>query len=677
MAEARRPGAEGARRTEGTDASGHGEVVVAVPRLPTSLAPWRTLDRLADHVARDLVFTGLLRRDPTHAPWAVPALADRCVGLGRLAARGSESAAADPAPSSARTTPAAGDASAAGAPRAAMDDGGSDTAATIGPPAERTEPAAASGTAGTSGGDTGFDRGMPGTAPAPVAPSRPATGGRPAAEAIQAPESSSGGGAAGPGPTDGGPISAVPGPREVYCHVSEAAVFHDGTAVRPEDVVASVEAVLDPRASRLRDDLVLRHLRSVEIVDGPPNRALEAGTWVGPRHAERDGRWVHMRFSVSDPMVFERISAISVLRAADVRRTSHPTVGAGPFRVRSMSPDRLELVPVLRKEGMPSAVVLRAVPDGADRLRLLRRRRVHVVWPVSPTHVPNVLRRTGTASRFRGYLTVLPVYDLAAFRIDRPALSDLRVRRALDQLMPRSRIAEGLASLVVPVRPPSLDAAATELDLAALEAAGPNFHPARYGLPVRPSAAEDEAGQARADALLDQAGFRRDPRGIRRREDEALRLVLLYPRGETSRNIASEVATALEARGIVVARASASFGYLRSGPLADADFDVAVLRLSMVRAKDPTPYFHSDGFSNVFGVKDASLDAALEAFVTARTAADRRRALQRVAARLSEIVPFAVLAVPAEIVLVDRTLAPPRIVDGVLDLRSLSWASSG
>ncbi len=608
-------------------------VVVLVPRLPASLAPWHHLDRLADHLARDLVFRGLVVRDPSAAPWARPGIADACVGMG--ASRRSENA-GEPAGEGSGT---GGDGSGAGP----ATEGGGGAAGTAGAVPE------AGRDAGEGAGSAGSGEARDGAGKAV-----------PLASSAEAPRQS-------------GPVGGLPGILRIYCHLPADLRFHDGAPVRPEDVVASVGALVDPRAARLRDDLVLRHLRGAEAVPGPPPD-VAGGMWVGTARPERDGRWVRIDFVVADPLAFERLASVAVLPARDVRRTARPRVGAGPFRLRSMSPDRIELVRTVPERGAPSVVVVRAVPDGADRLRLLRRRKAHVVWPVAPHHVPEELRRTGTGARFRGYLSVLPVYDVAAMRVDRPPLRDVRVRRAVDALLPRAAVAEARASLVVPVRPPALDEPASELDLAAIEAAGPEFRPARYGLPLPPDPAEDAAGRSLALERLAEVGYAPDPKGTLRRDGEPLRLVLLYAHDEGARRHARLVEGALEEAGLLVGHASAAFGYLRAGPLAQGAFDLALLRMSFVRTKDPTPYFHSRGNLNVFGLADAKVDGILEAFRTARTAGERRRALEDLAARLADLVPFGVLAVPAEVLLVDRSLAEPRISDGVLDLGSLRWA---
>ncbi len=713
-----------------TEQGGPREVVVLVPRLPTTLAPWRPLDRLADHIARDLVMTGLVRADHAGYPWAVPAVADVCVGVGPAAVAseapgGGEEADGDgpgtgshdgaspsgdaprgrrPGPSSGRNLPTMGESGSAPVPiesppqaegketkrpgeegAGAGGDGGPPAiaqgnlptpAGPATPPAPGSPPAP--GPAGPSG---------PTAAPGALAPSASASdsspqpfaaaGWPPGTEASPSPEGSGARKASPNRPlgASGRPGAPAPAIRRIYCHIPAQRRFHDGRPLSPADVVASIGAVVDPRAGELRGALGLWHLRGAEAVDGPP-AAASAGVWVGSgRDVAADGRWVRVDFSIADPLAFERLSAVSVLPARDVRRTRRPTVGAGPFAVRSMTADRIELVRVERGAAEPGVVVLRAVPDGADRLRLLRRHSAHVVWPVASAHVPDELRRTGTAARFRGYLAVTPAFDLVAYRLDRPMMRDLNVRRALDALIPRAAVAKLLGTLVVPGRPPGTDEGAFRLDLAAIEAGGPAFHPARFGLPVAPTEEEDLARRQAAAALFESAGIVADERGVLRRGKDPLRVVLLYDHGPRARAIARIVERALEAGGVQVGHATAAFSYLRAEPIAKGAFDLALVKLAFGRNRDPTPYFYRNGFSNLFGLEDAIIDTSLEAYRTARTPAERRFAERSIETRLAELVPFSVLAHPAQVILVDRRLAEPVFRGGVLDLASLTFAS--
>ncbi len=54
-------------------------VVVAIPALPKTLDPFKSLEPWAQRIVDDVVFEGLMARSETGAPWATPALADLCV----------------------------------------------------------------------------------------------------------------------------------------------------------------------------------------------------------------------------------------------------------------------------------------------------------------------------------------------------------------------------------------------------------------------------------------------------------------------------------------------------------------------------------------------------------------------------------------------------------------------
>ncbi|MSR14605.1 MAG: ABC transporter substrate-binding protein [Gammaproteobacteria bacterium] len=102
--------------------------------------------------------------------------------------------------------------------------------------------------------------------------------------------------------------------------------FHDGTAVRAADVVATYRAILDPaRASPHRS--ALAHVQAITALDS---------------------RTVEFKLSRADPL-FPGLLQLGILRAADAARTtiSAQPVGSGPFRVtHTLSPNRLSLTRV-------------------------------------------------------------------------------------------------------------------------------------------------------------------------------------------------------------------------------------------------------------------------------------------------------------------------------------------
>lgn len=62
-------------------------LVIGVRRLPTGFDPLGGLDPWARRIADDLLFEGLTRRTPDEAPFATPALADRCIAEPKEAPR--------------------------------------------------------------------------------------------------------------------------------------------------------------------------------------------------------------------------------------------------------------------------------------------------------------------------------------------------------------------------------------------------------------------------------------------------------------------------------------------------------------------------------------------------------------------------------------------------------------
>jgi len=439
--------------------------------------------------------------------------------------------------------------------------------------------------------------------------------------------------------------------REVVCHVRSGAKFHDGAPVTAEDVLYSVQHWIDPRRGWQRLRHGLDGLRSAELVDGPG----------GSVASDRDpGQWIRIRFERPEPLALELLAAIKVVpreRHRGSRRESfgRGPVGTGPMRLQAMSADRIVLERSRpSEEGLARRIVLRAVPDGAEALTLLRRGDVQIVAEVSPFHVPAELAKQGMAPRFAAFWTSPARYDLLVFNLRQGPLADARVRAALQRAVPRAWIARevyGEAGLSVAAPVDLTDPVPIELE--GLSDRPSMDGPEDLGLPPLPAVEQDDAGLAEAAAILDGLGWKLS-RGVRRKGTTNLRVTLMWEdRPGQGSDLARQIRTAWNDLGLQAPSSTASWSYLR-GLLRQGSFEVALMRLGQPTYADLFPIFHSMGSFNVAGVSDATLDAALEAYRKAATRADRDAAKAKIAAEIERLGAIMVLHAQSAVMLASR-----------------------
>lgn len=447
-----------------------------------------------------------------------------------------------------------------------------------------------------------------------------------------------------------------PGDRALRCHLAQGRTFHDDTPVTVEDVVYSLESWLGPRAAKLRRSHGLDGLENVEVFDGPSDE-LDAG------------RWIRISFDAADPLILERIAAMKIVpkskRRGRKQAFSKEPIGSGPMRLAAVDAEKMvfERTDAVDPERTGARrIVLRALPDGAQALTLLRRGEVHLVAALSPDHVPKELGKPGMAARFNAFLRTPPIYDLLLYNLREGAQSGPRLRGALAESIPWARVDREVYGRpgLRPAAPVDLDPP-TKLDLRAIAEGDLEGQ----GLEPWLRAADDEAdvrGSASAAATLDALGWELD-RGVRRRSTGQLRLPLMW---DGTKGLASDLSGLLRGAwreiGVQVPSVTANWGYLIK-PLSAGTFSLALARYADSSHSDLHTFFHSRGRGNITGVDDPALDAAIETLREARTPDLRREAQRTIADRLGELRPVTVLFAPVEILLSSRRITDLDFVD--------------
>ncbi len=460
-------------------------------------------------------------------------------------------------------------------------------------------------------------------------------------------------------------------PRHAWCHLRADRRFHDGSPVTPADVVDALQAWLDPRRDALRGRHGLLDLRRVELVDGPA---------AGSPGARDEGRWIHIEVERADPLLLERIAAMKVWPKGKRRGAGtgfgRAPIGTGPMAVASFDDAVLELARAEGSARVPGTdrIRLEVVADGSQTMVRMRRGDVHIAAELPAAFVPGELAKPGMAARFSAWQLTPPRYDLLLYNLRRAPTATRGLREALDLAVPRVAVA-GVRDPTPPAatRVPVDVSAPVKIDLEGLHAAKAAAAWGAHGLPAELDDDADRTGAAAAATALDALGWKIE-RGVRRRKETTLRLVLMWDgAGGNSGQVASSVRGAWQKLGVNAPQATASFGYL-FGLMQRGEFDVAMARLSTPSDADLYPYFHSKGRLNVPGVADAELDAALERYRGAQTRDDREHALQDVASRLAALRVVSVVYAPTELMLASVRVGDLEFVDDLprLDRIALS-----
>lgn len=394
------------------------------------------------------------------------------------------------------------------------------------------------------------------------------------------------------------------GPTRAVLELRGDARFHDGSAVRAEDVAETFRSVMDARGgSRLR----ATYARVIRAVRGSEGRVI---------------------FDLHHPDgSFESLLQLPVIRARDASSARELSaddgagiVGSGPLRVRSLRDGEWVFTRAGVREGFPST--LRVVPlrdPNALALRLLHGD--GDLAELKPDIVPLFEGRRDFVVRS----SASAGFTYLGTRCDRGPLAQTQVRRAIAHAIDR----DGLRR--------------ARLGRYAVPATGP--------LPPTHWAYEGEVPRyphdpAQARALLDAAGLVADASGVR------ARLVLRVSTQRFALLVAQALAAMLGDVGILVEVRPSELGTLL------ADLRAGRFDLTLLTVPDLTdPWGLSFWFSssaiptaenpnaggNRWRFRDPALDRALAAGAAAteaRARAPHYRAAQRILAAQLPVIPL-------------------------------------
>ena len=306
-------------------------------------------------------------------------------------------------------------------------------------------------------------------------------------------------------------------------HLRPNATWQDGQPVTSNDVKFTWQQVMNPKNN------VVSHrgydqIASIDTPD-PHTAVIHMKNFFPPA--------VDTIFGESD-MPFRILPAHLLARYPSLNNVAFNSapVGSGPYRfVRWLRSDRIELeanptyfggTPKIRH------ITLKIIPDGNTTESQLRTGESQLGLEVTLStfndlgNDPHIVRTLARA----------PAYTAVFFNTTRPPLNDVRVRRALALAIDRERI----------VRDETYGTGTLALgDLTPFSwAYDPHLKPIPHDL-------------AQAQRLLDDAGWRVGPGGIREKNGQKLSLEMAFGQGsQTVRNVTAEIQQMLREAGVDV-----------------------------------------------------------------------------------------------------------------------------
>jgi peptide/nickel transport system substrate-binding protein len=336
--------------------------------------------------------------------------------------------------------------------------------------------------------------------------------------------------------------------------------WEDGSPATSDDVAFTVERIRDPKVPALTWRSGFENLVAIET----PDRLTARFRFDRP-YAER-----LLAFTL--PIV----SRAWFSRASQNDMDRRP-FGTGPYRLSSWQPNqRIALARRTDEAGQLAHfpnVVFRVIPDRTVAYQAGLRGELDE-FRVSRDQVPVATASEEFNRRNHLRRVPQPILVMLLWNLKTPQLADARVRRALALAWPRAEAARRLyppegATLISGPYLPGLEENASDV--------APPAH--------------DPAESAR---LLDAAGFRRGPDGMRRKGSQKAAVQVLYPAGQAIYTALVEILSQAY-REVGVELVPRTLDWAAYSERASAgDFEATLTgRLFLPPNMDPYPYFHS------------------------------------------------------------------------------------
>jgi len=402
--------------------------------------------------------------------------------------------------------------------------------------------------------------------------------------------------------------------RTIRYRLRRALEWSDGRPVTAADVLFTLHAILDPSNP-------VRSHEGYDLIDSA--YAPDAHTVVFHlKRAWAPAVMTYFSYGFSPQFVLPEHVLASQSPLSRATFNSAPTVGDGPYRFVSWTRGeglRYAANPLYWR-GKPAVATLtiRTIPDPSTNLLLLRAGDLD--WNLlAPAQVAVVRDDPRIA-----FVTV-PTAVVAglAFNTAHFPLDDVRVRRAIAMSIDREAISRKITLGLYPVT---------------------NVIQPQFSWAFDPSVQQPHYDPGAADHLLDAAGWRRGPDGVRRHGGQALRLVYVqFPETATGVRVATATQAGLRQRGVDVAIKAVSNAQLflpNTGVLARGTFDLAYVPWTMGADPDDSSVLGCGAPSNYMRWCDPAVERLERAALSSVDAGARKRLYAQIGRIVAQQVPI-------------------------------------
>jgi peptide/nickel transport system substrate-binding protein len=410
--------------------------------------------------------------------------------------------------------------------------------------------------------------------------------------------------------------------RVITYHLRANVKWQDGQPVTARDVVWTLSAILDDRnpvRSRAGYDRVAR----ADVVDPRTVRVTLKEPWA-PAVATLFSYGTAPQYVLPSHLLMKQGQLDTAAFG------SHP-VGDGPYRFVSWTRgERLvyEANPAYWR-GAPKVarLDLRIVPDPGTNFTLLQSGALD--WNLLS---PSQRASLGAPEHLRFRTVPLALVAGLAINTTHPPLDDVRVRRAIAASLDREAISKKITFGRYPV----------------VDTAQPLSSWARD-----PDVREPAYDPRAADTLLDAAGWKRGPDGVRVKNGKRLALTYVqFPESQTGVRVSVVAQSELNARGFAVTIKSLSNAQLflpksQGGALASGAFDLAYVPWPMGADPDDSFLLACRGSANYMRWCDPAVDALERRALVAPSRDERKRLYAQIERRVAAAVPIVYLFDPS------------------------------
>jgi peptide/nickel transport system substrate-binding protein len=379
-------------------------------------------------------------------------------------------------------------------------------------------------------------------------------------------------------------------------HLRHDVKWQDGVPFTADDVKYTYDRVKDPKVDAADKRVYLTNIKSCEVLD--PYTVRFTATERYFKTLENLG--------TGDVM---GIIPKHILEKSDSDFNANPygraPIGTGPYKfVRWDTGSQI----VLERNDdywnksiqcYPKRLVFRVISDSYVSAQLLKKGEIDVVDGMAPIQWERELAHSRSVSRIHEIVYPYPAFSYIGFNLRNPMFADIRVRHAIDLLIPRDEIIAKVflnkyASKATGYDPP----------------ASINFNHDVAATPYDP---------VLALKLLDEAGWKNDHGdGLLYKNGQALSFTLLYPSGGTTgEQVAELIQESLRRSGIDMKLSRLEFAQLIKS-IDDWNFEATMSGWGLDINGDPYQLWHSSQAdikksSNFIGYKNPEADKLIEA----------------------------------------------------------------